>query len=414
MTRQVLLRLLDTFFRRWWLYAVPLVLLVGLGVLNARSSTDNYRSAGTMNVEGATVLSELGNLRGDAGFGYATPAQGISQQMNSLLQTDSFVKEIVADAGLQEAVDTQVLTLGEVRRSLGALPDGNNLVRIGAQSQYPEVAQRLAQSGIDNFVQWATDMKVSQSETAEKFYAGQLPGYESEVTAAREALNGYLIQNPVPPGSDRPDVQETEVSRLNALIAQAETRYNTALDKREEARLSSEQTRIDVSQRLRLIDPPEPAVAPDGRLRGMVMSLAMFTVIGILLSLATVVVGLVLDRSICFPEEARERLGVRVLGVVPQASPSRRRSKALPPPTPVAPSPFEPVEAPTNGHHPHHVTDADLVPVSVGGGSEETSTNEGEGHDEAAASTEPPHRQHGQRRRPAGTRPGLTVRKSTN
>ena len=70
MNKRVLRRLLETFFRRWWLYLLPLVLFVGVGVLKGARSTSGYESVGTVDVSSSTVLSQLTpSVRGD-NFGY--------------------------------------------------------------------------------------------------------------------------------------------------------------------------------------------------------------------------------------------------------------------------------------------------------------------------------------------------------
>ena len=59
MSRPFVLRLLETFFRRWWLYMLPAVLLVAVGAQSVVTAKKEYVSKGVLYVESETLLSKL-------------------------------------------------------------------------------------------------------------------------------------------------------------------------------------------------------------------------------------------------------------------------------------------------------------------------------------------------------------------
>jgi capsular polysaccharide biosynthesis protein len=319
-SRYTVVRLLECFFRRWWLFVLPVVLLVGAGVALVVVKKPVYRSVGTINVASTTLLSTLQDVRGDPGYGYDTPAAATSKQLNSQLSTDQFVRDVVARAKLDGLVAGGVLTMEGVRASITSWPAGSNLLNVVASSSDPEVAQRLASSTIDTFIQGVVDSNIGDSSAATGFFSNLLKTYQVDVDQARQALEAYFKSHPAPSfGRVRPDDEQAQLVRLNADVSKAQDRYNSVLSKSEDARLSTEQTKNDIGRRLRLVDPPQVPGAPQPRLRAAVLAVSLFLALGVLLSVAAVVVAAVLDHSFRSAGEIRDRLGLRVLAVVPDA-----------------------------------------------------------------------------------------------
>ena len=82
--------------------------------------------------------------------------------------------------------------------------------------------------------------------------------------------------------------------------------------------MSVEQKSAEVEQRLQVIDPPQQPFAPQPKMKKAVLTVAMALVLGSLLAVAGVVIGTILDRTIRFPGDVKERLNTRMLAVVPR------------------------------------------------------------------------------------------------
>ena len=69
-----------------------------------------------------------------------------------------------------------------------------------------------------------------------------------------------------------------------------------------------------------MLDEPEPALAPQGRLKKAAITMIVFGVLGTILSIVTVVVSATLDRTIRVPNDITSKFGVDVLAVVPDTA----------------------------------------------------------------------------------------------
>jgi uncharacterized protein involved in exopolysaccharide biosynthesis len=298
MNKRVVRRLLETFFRRWYLYLVPLVLFTGVGVYKAMGLESGYRSVGVIDVSKGTLLSELTSIRGE-NYGYDTPANSTARTMSSLLGTRRFILDVVERAGLTEAVRAGVILPDGIRGAISASAGGDTLLRVVATSSNPEVSANLAKATIESFIEYTVEGDVSESRAAEQFFQNQVAEYQAALDRAQASLDGYVAQHPdVVAGDERPLVIDVEVQRLQTVVEQAQVRVAAAQQKVEEARLATEQATEDVRQRLRMVDEPQPASAPQPRRMDMITTIATFFLAGLLLSVGAVVVAAVLDRSL--------------------------------------------------------------------------------------------------------------------
>jgi hypothetical protein len=319
MNASVIERLLETFFRRPWLYALPLVLCIAIGGNTAFSQPKTYTSVGVVSVSRDTLLSNLSNVGGDS-FGFDTPASVTSRRINEQLRTDEFVRSVAEAAGLATALDSGVIRLSYIRAKVGASPDGESLLKVFAETEDPVVSARLAQATIDTFIQSVIDNDLGQSFVADEFYSELADGYLDQVETARQQVEEYLALHPEPTFGDRPTGEQTELAQLNSVLERAQARYTSALGKAEDARLATEQARIDVTQRIRVVDPPTEPEAPTAGLRAAAKSLIMFGVLGLLLSAGFVAVASFLDSTIRTTGDVRNGLGLDAVAKVPRVS----------------------------------------------------------------------------------------------
>jgi uncharacterized protein involved in exopolysaccharide biosynthesis len=320
--RFVIARLLETFFARWWLYLLPLVALLGLGIYSAGSKADTYHSTAVLSVEDP-LLEDLAP-RSDAQW-WESPAEAAARRVNESLRTDAFVAVVAESAGVDPAAG--VLTLGEVRQGVWAAPNGRNLLTVNASTFDPELAQRLVRSTIDNYIQRVVDQQVSTGTATVEFLQRQQEAQQEELDKAAEALDTYLLTHPA--DGVRPSDEEVALNRLNRDVDSAVQRLNDTLDSIQQAQLVVQEATSDVTQTLREIDPPTFEPSPAVGIRDTVMTVATFGVLGMLLLVGGVVAGSLLDRSLRFAEEVRSSLGVEVLAVVPFEQRGRRRRGAV-------------------------------------------------------------------------------------
>ena len=110
MSRHTVVRLIESFFRRWWLYLLPVLLLGAFGAKTVAGTKDMFRSTGTLTVASTTLVEKLSNVNNAPNFGYDTPAGATTKSLIQELQTDAFVKEVADKAGLTGQLASGVLT----------------------------------------------------------------------------------------------------------------------------------------------------------------------------------------------------------------------------------------------------------------------------------------------------------------
>ena len=328
MSADIVLRLLDTFFRRFWLYLVPVVLLGGMGVWIATSNVAQYTSVGTMQVEPDARVAQLTGNPTDPGFGWETPAAATSRTISSLVGTDTFVENVIAKGGLEQPIAAGVLTFGEVRQSIGVYPDGSRLVKFVGTNRTAEVAERVAWATMEAFVDVVMENEISDNVVARDFIRDKLADFEADVRAAEDRLEDWLNDNPEPLDErDRPTGEILQLERLQQDVLAQDQRLAEAESSIQQAELSVEQKAAEVRQRFAVIDPPRVPWAPLPTFQKTVLTVLMALVLGSVIALAGVVIATIMDRTLRFPEDVKKRLGVRVIAVVPQVKVSAGSKK---------------------------------------------------------------------------------------
>ena len=326
MNKRVVRRGLEVFFRRWWLYLLPLALFTAVGVVKSFHSPSGYQSVGVIDVSKDTLLSQLTNVGGDT-FGYEKPSASTARTINSLLGTDQFMASVATRAGVTGALNSGQLTRLGMRQALAVLTDGDTLVQVVATTDNPDLSAKLAKGTIDSFIQYVIDGDISESKAAEAFFQSQLQSYRSAVEQAQQVLNDYAAKHPGGPQEQRPLAEQVEIQQLTSAVTQAQDQYSTAQQKSEEARLATEQATTNASQRLRIIDQPKADPIPLSGLKKSVMTLMIFVFVGLLLSMTAVVLGTVLDRSLRTADDVDALLHLPALAVVPDVTRSRSSTR---------------------------------------------------------------------------------------
>lgn len=317
----MVLNLLETFFRHPLLHLAPLVLFVALGCFTAIGADKSYRSVGVLNATSGTLLSELtGNT---PTFGYESTADVTSRNIVQLLATDAFLDEVIKGAGLTTAVDNGVVTRDEVRGSISAFSKGDNLIAVAASTPRPEQSQRLAASTLEAFVEWVVANDIGDAGLRIETYEGIRDRYQREYDEAAEELRQYLFDHPAGDEANRSAAEEVDIARLQDAVDRADEALTEARTNLDEAQLASDVARTVVTRQLRTVDAPQLPTAPESGLRDTLMTIAIFTALGLMLSIGGIVTVAMLDRTIRVPDDLSAKFGVEVLAVVPSA---RRKS----------------------------------------------------------------------------------------
>jgi uncharacterized protein involved in exopolysaccharide biosynthesis len=317
LTRRVMLNILEAFFRRPWLHLLPLILLCALGAASVLSMTPQYRSVGTLNATGESLLNDLTEAANTPGLTFDPPAVVTARQINQLLSTDFFLTKVAQAAGLGTAIENGTLLKVQIRDYTGASADGDNLVRISSTSRNPELSERLANATMSSYVDWVVESEVSESTGSADFLEQQVEESQADVEAAWSDVQQYLVDHRLAENEDGPLEERLQLQRLREVLERTEERHEQALNSRDAAELATAQARVVVQQRLQTVDEPEIPEAPEPRLRKAALTLFLFAAVGAVLSLALVVMTATLDRTIRVPNDITAKFGLDVLAVVP-------------------------------------------------------------------------------------------------
>lgn len=333
MIRIVLFRFLETYFRHRWLYLLPSVLILIAAGLYFSSRESEYIARGNVYVQDESLLASLNSVTDSSYSMWVTPAQNTSSKVNELLITDAFIRAVIHKTDLENEIEGDEGTVDELiketRRRIWITTLGNNQIQINAAQANPQVAVQIVNGIIESYIQWEVNSQRSESETAQAFFADQIVKYESDLETASQNLKVYLEVNPAPISGERSEIEILEISRLQNSVDLAETRYLSALEKEENARLALAQIESVTRESYMIIDAPRLPEKPEISRKEIAIQAAIFVVVALLLDVVAVIGGMLLDRSFRLPLDLQVSTGLPVLTMVPDMTVPSKKNKRL-------------------------------------------------------------------------------------
>jgi hypothetical protein len=314
----------DSFFRRWPLYLLPLLLLVGLGVLQARTVTAQYRSVGTLNVATNPLLSST-PLGGTGAYGFETPSTATTRMINEQLRTDVFVRSVAEGAGLTAALEQHLVTINDVRARVGASSAGDRLLTVSASWSDARTATQLVNSVIKAYTDHVLAVETGQSSDAEKYWTDLANGYKQDIAGAQKKVEDYVVANPAPKIGDRPTEQSLALSYLSNAVTQAQSQLQNAESKIEDAKLNTQQATSQTTEGLQVVDPAEVPTAPQAIHRAQALAVAVYLFLGLFLVVLMLFVSTLLDRAVRSADDIDVATGLAVVATVPSIAALNRR-----------------------------------------------------------------------------------------
>lgn len=320
MVRIVLLRLLESYFRRPLLNLVPLVVALVVGGIFVAVSKPKYVANGSLFVEKESLLASLTSSQ-SAGSAWISPAQATTNELTELLATNAFVRSAIQKTDLEAEMSGGPQAIEEAfstfRKAIDIQVRGEKLVAISAASTNPNLAQQYVLATMDAYVLWKINSDYQESVVAQSFFEQQIEPYGKELEKARQQLVNYLNAHRVPVIGDRPPDETIMIDQLQAAVTRAEERYTTAKNNEESARLALAKSESVTRQTYLVIDQPEIPRMPEVSTKGMVVDVLIFVAVGLVLSVLIISGGALLDHSLRFPIDVRHTLSLPVLAMVP-------------------------------------------------------------------------------------------------
>lgn len=325
MIRQVVFRLLESYFRRRWLYLIPIALMTVVAGVYYFTIKPTFIARGVIYVQSDSFLNTLTQLSQNNASFWVSPSQIATSEINELLQTSAFIRAIIQNTDLEPIMDegTEVYLnmIGETRKNLWVSSLGNNQILANAANENPAISYQLVTSLMDTYINWQINTQQTDTEVAQSFFADLVQEYEQDLSNARNDMKTYLRDHPEPIRGERPGDESLEIQHLQNKIDLAEARYANALNKLEDTQLAMAQVEADVRQTYLVIDAPTIPENPETSLKELAIRLGAFIAVGVLVSLGAVAGGAILDRSFRFPSDVTQYLQLPVLAIIPDTSP---------------------------------------------------------------------------------------------
>lgn len=319
------LRMAESFFRRWPLYILPVVLLLGIGVVQARDAVADYQSVGVVSVVSNPLLGDLSTIQTSGANNYETPAGGTARTMNELLGTEGFLKDVAKRAGFGDAVATGALNLADIRAHVYAAANGYQLLQVVARWPQGQGAQNIAQATIDAYIAYVLQTHVAKAQDASDFWAARQATYEQNVAKAQQALQDYIADNPEPAVGERIESEQLQINALTGAIDQAQQQAANAQNKKEDADLTAQELTTAAAQGLQVLDAPLVPGAPESVRKKQALTLAIYLVLGLMLATGLLLASTFLDRTVRAADDISTASGLAVIATVPTIPALHRR-----------------------------------------------------------------------------------------
>jgi hypothetical protein len=321
LTRRVVLNVLEAFFRRPWLHLLPLILMLILGGVTAFGKDPVYKSTGTITAAPAAsnLVSSLAQGN-NQGFNFDTPATVVARNINEQLRTTKFLNTIATKLQADpNNVAERDLLRQVIAKDVAATADGDSLVRVSASTGRPDLSFRLAQETITAYRQAVVDSQLQGSQQDVSFFQQQEQSALAALTNANNDLIKYVNDNAITDSNKIDLATQLVLKQKQDEVARLQTLYDAAVQQLNDANVKVNAAKTAVEQQLRVTDPAEAPLAAEPRLKKAALTLIIFGVLGLLLTLASVIVSATLDRTIRVPGDITAKFDLDVLAVVPDA-----------------------------------------------------------------------------------------------
>lgn len=315
LTQRMVVNLLETFFKRPLVMLAPLLFMLALGVFTAMGADKEYRSTGVLNATPGNLLTDLTGTQ--TSFAFETPSTITSRSIGEQLNTDRFIDRVIERAGLTSAVESGLRTRDQIRASISTSTRGDNLVAVAAVSPTPQEAQALAQGTLEAFREYVAENDVGDALFRAETLRESLRVAEEQADEATNLLLEYLRGHPSGDEENRPVNETSEITRLTAAQTRADELVTETQQQLDDAIADAEQAQRVVDRQLRTLDEPQVPLYAEAGLKKLVLTVAVFVVLGAILTATLTVLAAIFDRSIRTPHDIEVNFGLDVLAVVP-------------------------------------------------------------------------------------------------
>lgn len=192
--------------RRKWYFIIPVVIVFLAPTLWAFFTMRHYEANSVVWLNSdAGIASVLGQSSNDQG---STPIQQEADTLTQLLQTRSFLTDVVGGTALQKSMTTasgRAATLAFLRKNIGTDVIGPNSLRITFSGQNPGQAVAVTRSITHKFMDWVRLSAHAEGAQSDSFFTDQVDKYRKKLSQARAKVLAFKVAHP---GTDALDISD--------------------------------------------------------------------------------------------------------------------------------------------------------------------------------------------------------------
>lgn len=190
------MRFLSKFFKRWYLYVLPLIIIPVVVTIYAKNTLSVYESTALLYINGQPAGTSVFNS-------YLSPSQNGANAMSEALQSESFCVLVAKSTDLANQLDLNVRANDDavttrIQSEITIAPTavGQNLVSVTVDDKSPQMAQQIANAFVAVFPTFFADSQLTFLQKQIALENSQLDTAHSKLLQDQTKLQQYYQAHP--------------------------------------------------------------------------------------------------------------------------------------------------------------------------------------------------------------------------
>jgi len=310
---------LATLRRYRWLIVAILALVWGAGLASAYVDyTTTFESEATIWVLRASPELLVTSPNDPSAPILQTAASQQSDLLEQLLQTQSFVRDVVQKTSLAPALAAapdERRFLAGVAKSFQVDTHGTNLLTVAYVSHDPRIGPEMVNAALAVRADRVAQASVTFSAAAGTLYQQQLAAAQTQALDAQRKLDDFDAENPGPLS----DIQQHSRDQLRLTLDFAQIRLGDIRGRIDQATLAPAVLAVS-GMEFQVVDQPRVETTPRGGTKPAAMTAAIAFAAGATLVTLLVLLGTILPSHATGPADVARLAPVKLIASVPRVT----------------------------------------------------------------------------------------------
>jgi hypothetical protein len=310
---------LATLRRYGWLIAAILALVWGAGLASAYVDyTTTFESDATIWVLRASPELLVTSPSDPSAPILQTAASQQADLLDQLLQTQSFVRDVVQKTSLSAALaaaQDERRFLASVGKSFQVDTHGTNLLTVAYISHDPRIGPEMVNAALAVRADRVAQASVTFSAAASTLYQQQLASAQTQALDAQKKLDDFDAEHPAPLS----DIQQHSRDQLRLTLDFAQIRLGDIRGRIDQATLAPAVLAVS-GMEFQVVDQPRVETTPRGGTKPAAMTAAIAFAAGAALVTLLVLLGTILPSHATGPADVARLAPMKLIASVPRVS----------------------------------------------------------------------------------------------